>query len=99
MLHRLLHVREALGKEQVCTLLHGRVDVPGGSIGWSIENNCFGHLIVMAEPADKVCNALGVIPRLYEGKPREGGMWIGVSPPGSEQQPRGSSRSLYPWED
>ena len=76
MLHRLLHAREALGKEQVCTLLHGRVDEPGGSIGWSIGNDCFGHLIVMAEPADKVCNALGVRPRLHSlgllrGKPSE----------------------------
>ena len=57
MLHRLLHVREALGKEQVYTLLHGRVEEPGweepgGSVGWSIGNNCFGHLIVMAEPAE-----------------------------------------------
>ena len=67
MPHHLLHARAALGKEQVCTLLHGRVDEPGGSIGWSIGNNCFGHLIVMAEPADKVCNA-------------GGGVWTGVSP-------------------
>ena len=96
MLHRLLYMREALGKEQVCTLLYGRIDEPGRSVGWSIGNNCFGHLIVVAEPDHKVCNALGVIPGLHEDRLREGGVWTGISPPGSEQEHRGAPDCRIP---
>jgi hypothetical protein len=40
----------------------------------SAGNNCLGHLIVVAEPADKVCNALGVFPRLHDGASRRPNM-------------------------
>jgi len=56
-------------------------------------NNRLGSLIVVAEPADKVYNALGVFPRLHDGTLRSAQTC--VSPRGSEKETRCSSRSLY----
>src|SRR5215468_4991251 len=56
-------------------------------------NKRLGRLIVLAEPADKVCNALGVFPRLHGSTLR--GAPTCISPRGSEKETRWASRSLY----